>query len=118
MRAIVLFGDRARHPWARWLKAGYRHVEVMVEPQPDVWVGIVPGRGITIRAGRSTFAELHVWAAEHALHAVETTTRRQIRYQMFGRVDCVGTVCRLLGLKHSWRVITPYQLYKRIAPCP
>ncbi len=114
MRALVLFSDRADHPFTRWLKPGYRHVEIMLEVQPETWVGVAGGRGLTIRAGSSTLADLEGWARVEGLTTVLTRTQRDRRYRYLGRVDCVGTVCRVLGLKQAWRVLTPWQLHKRI----
>ena len=111
--AALFFADRGDHWACRWLRPGFRHVEVAL-CVGGTWTGITGKLGhlvevIPIVGGFDPWA----FAEEHGLQLVLVPYEPQRRRSLFGLQTCVGVAKAVLGIRAPlcW---TPWQLYRRV----
>ncbi len=114
-RALVAFTDRTEIAWLRGLRRGFRHCAVWVRAG-DCWIAHET-------LSHQTFLAVHAGTEEGALVAALCAAGYRVvgaRIQAAPRrlapvlpLTCVEAAKRVLGL-HSWRILTPWQLYRHL----
>lgn len=119
-RIVVVFSGRADLGWLRLLRPGFRHCFAVIDCA-GTWVLVDP---LAHRTEVAVLAAAPGWdpAAAFAaagLTAVATAARPVPRRMALPEpFTCVAAVKRLVGLR-SWRVWTPWQLYRALnGPLP
>ena len=115
--AYVVYSNDTNLPWLRLLKKGFRHCALIMRKSdtPAVWLVVDPlshhlviDEVVATAQNEDLPAQLR--RAGHTLQAV-TSADAPRKTAPFLPLTCVEVIKRLLGI-HSWRVHTPYQLYR------
>ncbi len=115
--AIVVFRGQTDLWWLRWLRPGFRHCLIVLHDQRH-WVLLDPLSSHTDIRVLSVAPDFDVarWFTERGMITVTVPlpapARRPAPWSPF---TCVEAVKRVLGLHDPW-VLTPWQLYRRLAP--
>ncbi len=111
MKAVAVFHD---HGDNRFLKPGYRHCFVAVQ-SGNAWIRIdtLAGRLVIEVVAPAAYDLAKFYRAE-GYTVVETEQRSLSWAWPLALATCVGLVKAVLGL-NAPLVVTPYQLYRRIA---
>lgn len=117
--AWVVFTGQTDLPWLKLLKPGFRHCYVLINDGRH-WISIdplFPYTEIIVHHAPADF-NFPAWLAGRGYQPV----RAQIRRDRSGMAPimiftCVEAIKRILGL-HSWRILTPWQLYKYLVSQP
>ena len=114
-KAWVVFCGEAELWWLRLLRPGFRHCFVVLNDGVH-WITIdplSPHMEVVVQPVASGF-DLIGWLKERG-HAVATAPvrRDQLRQAPWAPFTCVEAAKRVLGL-HDRRVVTPWQLYRRL----
>lgn len=112
--AALFFTDRGDHWACRWLRRGFRHVELAVL-HDGVWIGVSGKTGallevmaLPIGFNPESFAFLN------GLRLLWVRVDPRPRRSPVGLQTCVGLAKAMLGVRAPW-VITPWQLYRRLS---
>ena len=115
-KAFVVFVGQADFYWLRWLKPGFRHCFVLLN-DGERWISIDPlmnHMDVQVHSVPYNF-DMGAWLEDRGHRVVPADLcRSHERPAPFMAFTCVEAVKRVLGL-HDWRVMTPWQLYKRLA---
>ncbi|MGQ9371002.1 hypothetical protein [Azospirillum sp. ST 5-10] len=118
-RAWVVFSGTAELWWLRLLRPGFRHCFVVLNDGRH-WVIVDPLAPFTEVAVLDLPAgfDLPGWFRGIGLTPVAAGLRRGLRRPApWAPFTCVEAVKRVLGL-HAPLVLTPWQLYRRLAAAP
>lgn len=110
--AILIFAADGRHPVCRFLRAGYRHVELLVWRYDRWWWLSWTGQGLDWGIMPGDF-DPHAWAAENGWTALATHVRPSPTRPGPGLFTCVGLCKAALGIRAPL-VLTPWQLARWI----
>ncbi len=116
LKAFVVFTGQADWPWLRWLKPGFRHCFVLLNDGTH-WISVDPllnHMDVQVHNAPVDF-DLPAWLRSRGHKVVAAPVRRErMKPAPFLPFTCVETVKRVLGI-HDMRVLTPWQLYRRLA---
>lgn len=114
MEALACFHNHGNHILARFLKPGFRHVFVALQ-SGKYWIRIdaLVGRPV-IEVVCSADYDLATFYRQEGFTVVETRQGAKLAAWPLAVVSCVGIVKAVLCL-NAPLVVTPYQLYRRIA---
>ncbi len=116
VKAFVVFVGQADFPWLRWLRPGFRHCFVILHERGQ-WISIDPllnHMEVQVHDVPDDF-DMAGWLQDRGHQVVEATIcRSNERPAPFMLFTCVEAVKRVIGL-HDRRVMTPWQLYRRLA---
>ncbi len=114
-KAWVVFSGQTELSYLKLLKNGFRHCFIILK-KGDHWISLDP-------LAHKTEIELHYlpqnfdlpsWLKKRGNVVVETKLKAApLKALPVSLFTCVEAVKRVLGL-HSWKVLTPWQLYKHL----
>lgn len=115
-KAFVVFVGQADLPWLRWLKPGFRHCFVILRDRGQ-WISIDPllnHMEVQVHHVPDDF-DMAGWLQDRGHKVVQADIcRSHERPAPVMLFTCVEAVKRVLGI-HDWRVMTPWQLYRKLA---
>lgn len=114
-KAWVIFSGQTEIPYLKVLKTGFRHCFIILK-SGDHWITLDP-------LAHKTEIELHYlpdnfnlpdWLKKRGHTVVETRLKAAaMKVLPLSLFTCVEAVKRVLGVQ-SWKVMTPWQLYKHL----
>ena len=114
-KAWVIFSGQTEIPYLKVLKTGFRHCFIILK-RGDHWITLDP-------LAHKTEIELHYlpdnfnlpdWLKKRGHTVVETKLKAAaMKVLPLSLFTCVEAVKRVLGVQ-SWKVMTPWQLYKHL----
>lgn len=114
-KAWVVFSGQTDLPWLWVLRRGFRHCFVILRAN-DKWISIDPlahKTEVGLHSLPSDF-DLPSWLKNRGLTVIETDVRQAPKQSAPPMLfTCVEMVKRILGM-HDWRILTPWQLYRRL----
>ena len=113
-KAWVVFSGQADIGWLKILKNGFRHCYIVLN-DGDHWISIDPlscHTEIMVHHIAPDF-DLPAWLRARNLKVVPAPLNPRTTQAPWMIHSCVEAVKRMLGI-HDIRIITPYQLYKKL----
>jgi hypothetical protein len=114
-KAFVVFVGQADSVWLRWLRPGFRHCFVLLH-DGERWISIDPlltHMDVQVHSVPPDF-DMDAWLEDRGHTVIQAELCRSHEHPApFMVFTCVEAVKRVLGL-HDWRVVTPWQLYRRL----
>lgn len=109
------FGDRRAPFFIHWFtRPRFRHVYLLLPAKIGTLIVNPLAGGIRVDWAPFDPAACALACVEAGLVVAEGDTKINLCYKWRGLITCVSVVKALIGL-NDWRIITPYQLYRRLA---
>ena len=112
-QAWVVFSGQTDLPWLKCLKPGYRHCYVLLN-DGRYWISVdplFPHTEIIVHHVPADF-DLPAWLRGRGYESIKCPVIRSLKKPApLSLFTCVEAVKRIIGI-HSWRIHTPWQLYK------